>query len=275
VPRTAKYKPQIVFVTGTDTGVGKTVLTALLLSHLRQTGSRALAIKPFCSGGRADEELLHALQDGDLTLDEVNPFHFPEPLAPLVAARKCNQQISLKAALAQIPPQFKVQGSKFKVQNSTSHSPLNPLPYTLFIEGAGGLLAPLGEPNSRFKVQGSKFKVRSSKYYTALDLIHAFNSQVILVAPNRLGVINHTLLTIQALQARNIGKITVVLMDLDHPSLSHITHHASRSNPSILAELLYPTPLFRVPNLGKNPSKPEEINKFAKKFKKTLAEILA
>jgi dethiobiotin synthetase len=220
-------------------------------------------------------------------LDEINPFHFPEPLAPLVAARKWNQHISLETALTQIPsvvsyslsPPFRVQSSKFKVQSSTSPAPLNTRPSTLLIEGAGGLLAPLGEPHSQFKVQGSKFKVQSSNYYTALDLIDAFDCCVILVAPNRLGTINHTLLTIQALHSRNIRKISVVLMDLDCPPSSRITHHAShaatRSNPSILAELLSPIPLFRIQNLGKNPSKPEQIHIFAKKFKKTLAQILA
>lgn len=67
---------QTYFITGTDTGVGKTVLTALLLSHLRQSGCSALAIKPFCSGGRGDAHLLHSLQNDDLTLDQINPFYF-------------------------------------------------------------------------------------------------------------------------------------------------------------------------------------------------------
>ena len=80
--------PRIIFITGTDTGVGKTLLTGLLLHHLRQSGCHALAMKPFCSGSRADAEFLHAVQDGELTLDEINPFFFAEPLAPLVAARE-------------------------------------------------------------------------------------------------------------------------------------------------------------------------------------------
>ena len=51
------------FVVGTDTGVGKTLLTGLLLAHLRQEGVHALALKPFCSGSRKDVQLLQALQD--------------------------------------------------------------------------------------------------------------------------------------------------------------------------------------------------------------------
>jgi dethiobiotin synthetase len=267
-------RPRIVFITGTDTGVGKTVLTALLLSHLRQAGARALAIKPFCSGGRGDAELLHTLQNGDLTLDQINPYYFPEPLAPLVAAREHNQQIQIvdvirhvRSVLSHIPA---IENRKLKIEN-----------LVLLIEGAGGLLAPLGESksHSQFKVQSSGFKVQRSKCFTALDLINATNCSVIVVAPNRLGTINHTLLTVGALKALKPREIKVVLMDINDLSSSRNTQYATRaatrSNPSILTELLSPTPLFRIRNLGKNPGKAEQIHQFAKKFKKTLAQILA
>src|SRR6476469_2720446 len=93
---------KIVFITGTDTGVGKTLLTGLLLCHLRARGARALALKPFCSGSRGDAQLLHDLQDGDLTLEEVNPFYFPEPVAPLVSARKHKRKIPLDEVIQHI-----------------------------------------------------------------------------------------------------------------------------------------------------------------------------
>src|SRR5271154_6727959 len=73
---------KIIFITGTDTGVGKTVVTALLLRHLRRAGCNALAIKPFCSGSRADARLLLSFQKNLLTLDEINPFFFNQPVAP-------------------------------------------------------------------------------------------------------------------------------------------------------------------------------------------------
>ena len=80
---------RIIFVTGTDTGVGKTVLTALLLAHLRGQGRDALAMKPFCSGSRAATPgCCSSLQKGCLTLDEVNPFYFDKPLAPAAAPRR-------------------------------------------------------------------------------------------------------------------------------------------------------------------------------------------
>src|SRR5579859_7771518 len=86
---------KIIFITGTDTGVGKTVFTSLLLHHLRKSGVYALAMKPFCSGGRGDVWLLRAMQDGELSEEEINPFHFPEPVAPLVSARQHKRRIPL------------------------------------------------------------------------------------------------------------------------------------------------------------------------------------
>src|ERR1017187_6787143 len=84
---------------GTDTGVGKTLLTGLLLHHLRQSGCHALAMKPFCAGSRSDTEFLLAAQDGELTPDEITPFFFAEPLAPLVAARRHHRNIRLPEVL--------------------------------------------------------------------------------------------------------------------------------------------------------------------------------
>src|SRR6202453_918846 len=93
---------KIIFITGTDTGVGKTLLTALLLHHLRQSGCPALAIKPFCSGGRADVRLLQSFQRGELTDAEVNPFYFSAPVAPLVELQQTKRDISLNKVVAHI-----------------------------------------------------------------------------------------------------------------------------------------------------------------------------
>src|SRR5205823_6159208 len=84
-----------IFITGTDTGVGKTVLTACLLHHLLQSGMDVLAMKPFCSGSRADVDLLQALQGSRLPDQEMNPFYFSDPVAPLVAARQARRKILL------------------------------------------------------------------------------------------------------------------------------------------------------------------------------------
>src|SRR6187402_963088 len=91
--------PRILFITGTDTGVGKTLLTGLLLHHLRENGVHALAAKPFCSGGTQDVVFLNEIQNGELTLRQLNPFYFRDPVAPLVAGRKHHKLVSLAQAL--------------------------------------------------------------------------------------------------------------------------------------------------------------------------------
>src|ERR1043166_58561 len=121
---------ETIFIIGTDTGVGKTLLTALLLWHLRKTGCHALAIKPFCTGDRADAEILHALQEGDLSLEQINPFYFSQAVAPLVAARKHQRHIPLGTVLEYI------QDTKGRFSPSAIAS----RPSVLLIEGAGGLL---------------------------------------------------------------------------------------------------------------------------------------
>ena len=67
---------RIIFITGTDTGVGKTTLTALLLLHLRSSGVKALAMKPFCSGGTGDLEVYRRIQGDALVPELLNPFFF-------------------------------------------------------------------------------------------------------------------------------------------------------------------------------------------------------
>jgi dethiobiotin synthetase len=232
-------QPRIIFITGTDTGVGKTILTALLLSHLRSLGCPALALKPFCCGSRADAHLFHRLQAGALTLDQINPFHFPEPLAPLVAARQQHRLITLQDVLGHV--------------HSFGSSPV------LLIEGAGGVLAPLGEG------------------FCALDLIARLRCEVIVVSRNKLGTINHTLLTVRALQtpitprakpAAGPPRLTVLLMSARHPDPS------AASNPELLSESLAPVPVFDFPFLGPGCRPPALLRAHAKKQKPLLSRIL-
>jgi len=222
----------VIFITGTDTGVGKTVLTGLLLQHLRQGGCHALAMKPFCSGSRADAKFLRVVQDDELTLEEINPFFFAEPLAPLVAARKHHRSIRLREVLQRIR----------RIANRCQ---------CLLIEGIGGVLVPLG------------------KGFAVLDLIGRLGCETILVSRNRLGTINHTLLSVRALQDAGIQGLKVVLM------ASPDTDFSADSNGPILAELLAPAPVFPVPFLGRNPARFGALTTGEKKVKKTLAQILA
>jgi dethiobiotin synthetase len=290
----AEMLPRTIFITGTDTGVGKTLLTGLLLSHLRQNGSPVLALKPFCSGNRADAELLHSLQDGELSLDEINPFFFSEPLAPLVAARKHSCSVNLKEVLVHINAISARHLASIKNHPARSGTKVKKPSY-LLVEGAGGLLAPLGEG------------------YTALDLIQQLRCSGIVVARNGLGTLNHSLLTIRALQAPAtatptfsgpptraepypshfvphfvyIASKSQPVKDLDVPLqptesqslkvvlMSQKQDLSSASNASILTELLVPLPIFSIPNLGRNAAFPGPLKVAAKKLKKTLAQVLA
>ncbi len=183
----------IFFVTGTDTGVGKTVLTALLAQYLRQRGLQVAALKPICSGNREDALTLHKALAGTLTLDAINPWHFRAPITPLLAARREKKSVKFKAVLAHI-----------RSIHATSAVTL--------VEGAGGLLSPLGED------------------FDSLDLITALRAQPIIVAPNRLGTINHLLLTLRALPLPLRNRARIVLMSPQKPD------SATASNADLLAK---------------------------------------
>jgi len=172
----ARQRPwKIIFITGTDTGVGKTIFTGLLVRYLREQGVHTLAMKPFCSGGRADVRLLRAMQDAALTEDEINPFYFAEPVAPLVSARRSKRVISLGEVVRAI--------KKIAARCEC-----------LLIEGSGGLLVPLG------------------KKYLVSDVIKRLNCDVVVVSRNQLGTINHTLLTVNALKSFGMKNIVVALV---------------------------------------------------------------
>src|SRR5258707_11333001 len=132
-------QPRIIFITGTDTGVGKTLLTGLLLHHLRHSGCAAWAMKPFCSGSRADVLFLSALQDGELTDDEINPFYFPEPVAPLISVRKHRRRIKLNDVLSLIHTLVSRLSAAKNPHMSTAPSLHHSIVPTLLIEGSGGL----------------------------------------------------------------------------------------------------------------------------------------
>jgi dethiobiotin synthetase len=175
------------FITGTDTGVGKTVLTALLARHLRERGVNAAALKPVCSGGRDDARVLRAAMKGALTADEINPWHFRAPVAPLLAARRERRQVKLTDVLAHV----RTMQKRFDV---------------VLVEGAGGLLSPLGgDFNSR-------------------DLIAALRATPMIVCPNRLGAVNQVLLTFAALPRSASCRARVVLMSLSKPDASASTN---------------------------------------------------
>ena len=195
------------FITGTDTGVGKTVLTALLARRLCQGGASVAALKPICSGGRDDGRVLCAAMAGALSLDKINPWHFRAPIAPLLAARREHKRVVLADVLAHV----RRMQRRFDL---------------VLVEGAGGLLSPLGENfNSR-------------------DLIARLHATSVVVCPNRIGVVNAVLLTLEALPKDLQEDAWVILMSLPKSDA------AAGANAKLLGEFFNPNRILRLPWLG-------------------------
>ena len=153
-----------IFITGTDTGAGKTVVAALLAQTLRGRGVTVGAFKPLCSGGRADARILQEAMGGRLTLDEINPWYFRAAIAPALAAKREGKAVRL----AQVCRHIEKAGKGFEI---------------VIVEGAGGLMSPLGED------------------FDSLDLLTALRAEPVIVSANKLGVVNHVRLTLSALPA--------------------------------------------------------------------------
>jgi len=175
--------------------VGKTVLTALLAGHLRAAGVSVAALKPISSGKRTDAHLLRRAMGNALTLDEINPWHFDLPIAPLLAARHRGERAELRDVLAHI----------WKIAHRFD---------TVLVEGAGGLLSPLGEG------------------FSTRELIVELSADVFIAAKNQLGVVNHVRLTLEALPPLIGGRARVVLMSPARDGA------VGRTNHGLLAEFI-------------------------------------
>lgn len=167
------------FITGTDTGVGKTWVTTHWLRLLRGQGIDAVGMKPVECGGREDATAICEAAERVATLDEINPVSLPEPLAP--AAISVAPRIDFDEILA-------------------NYHLLSLLHFPVLVEGAGGWLVPVDRDR------------------TMADLAVALGLPVIVVAANRLGVLNHTLLTVRAIEASGLVCRAVFLNDLDEAS---------------------------------------------------------
>ena len=169
------------FVTGTDTGVGKTVASAALLHAFRARGLRAVGMKPVASGcvptpdgWRNDDALaLQAASDPVPPYDDLNPFALPAPLAPEIAARDAGVDVQLGVLVS-------------------AFERLHPLADLVLVEGVGGWAAPL------------------TATLDQRHLVQELRLPVVLVVGMRLGCINHARLSARAIQddgARLVGWI--------------------------------------------------------------------
>jgi dethiobiotin synthetase len=160
------------YVTGTDTGIGKTLASSALLHALRARGLRAVGMKPVASGCEATPEgwrnedalALQVASDPTPRYGDVNPYALPLPLAPELAARDAGVQVELATLLA-------------------AHARLQAQAARVVVEGVGGWEAPL------------------SASLRQADLVRALDLPVVLVVGLRLGCLNHAILSARAIAA--------------------------------------------------------------------------
>jgi dethiobiotin synthetase len=165
------------FITGTDTGAGKTYVTRLILTALREEGRDAVGYKPVACGDRDDAVVLSAAS-GDLELDLVNPVYLKTPVAPYVAGLLENRVVN---------PAELIAGYEYL---AARHG-------MVLVEGAGGWEVPIASD------------------YRISDLAAALQLPVIIVAGNRLGALNHIILTVRAIQARGLTCAGIVMNQLE------------------------------------------------------------
>ena len=166
------------FLTGTDTNVGKTYVAALLVRALRKAGLDCVGMKPICAGGREDAEILHDAADRTLTLNDVNPVWMRPPAAPYTAAMIENRPVDL--ALIR-----------------ETYARLRAAHASVIVEGVGGWLVPI------------------ERGYAVRELAQECGLPVAVVVTNRLGAINHALLTVESIRAAGL---TCAGLIINHPA---------------------------------------------------------
>ncbi len=204
------------FVTGTDTGVGKTLITAGLAHALRAMGIDVGVMKPVetgcpIRGGRlqpSDALTLREAAGSRDALDMVNPYRLREPLAPMVAAERSGRQIDVERLLERFD------------RLADRHT-------MMLVEGAGGLLAPITEEVS------------------FLDLAARLRLPLLIVIGSRLGALNHARLTVAAALAAGVPVAGAIVN-----RATAERSPARTTNPSALSRLLPISVLGEIPHLS-------------------------
>jgi len=170
--------PEDIFVTGTDTGVGKTIVTAAIAWNLNRAGCSVGVMKPVQTGtvvsGPTDIEFVQKLIGEDGLLDYSCPYIFPDPVAPLVASMLADERIETG----------KIKNAYKKLKEDKD---------TVIVEGAGGLLVPITED------------------YFMSDLALDLNIPIVIVTRPNLGTLNHTLLTIEHAKRKGLEIAGIVI----------------------------------------------------------------
>ncbi len=159
------------FVTGTDTGIGKTTVSCALLHAFAAQGKRVVGMKPIAAGSEngkwLDVEHLLAASNVNVTRQQINPYAFDPPISPHIAAQQAGAEIDL-AIIHQAYLELSKQAE------------------IIIVEGVGGFLVPINQ------------------HQTGADLARVLGLPVILVVGMRLGCLNHALLTAQSIRATGL-----------------------------------------------------------------------
>ena len=207
------------FVTGTDTGIGKTVVAAGLLRWLRRQGVDAVPMKPVETGVVATEAIggdlrfclkAAGLAPGEDELADMGPFQYEPACSPHLAGRLAGAYPDIETIVA------------CARRLADRHE-------LVIVEGAGGVIVPLNESQ------------------TMLDLMDACRLPVVLVARSGLGTINHTLLSLEALRSRGLNVLGVVFNDAEPGSPSD--EFISGDNPASVERFGHVRTLGRLPRL--------------------------
>jgi dethiobiotin synthetase len=194
-------------ITGTDTSVGKTVVAAALVAWLKANGVDVVAMKPIESGiGSDDAEILYRASGFTGETTDVRPIRFDDPVSPLAAATAKGSVIDI----ALLDEAF------WRLSRDRD---------AIVVEGAGGILAPITETVSY------------------AQLFSRWNLEIIIVAADKLGVINHVLLTVMAAVARRLTIRGIVLNSL--PDGAHTADPSRLSNEALLRQLVPQVPIIR------------------------------
>jgi dethiobiotin synthetase len=204
------------FITGTDTGVGKTYFTACLTRSLRQNSIPAIPLKPISSGDRSDSILLSDATGGAISPAEINPVHFSAPLSPYAASILESKPFPwgiLRERIAKLMQNY---------------------PGPFLIEGVGGWRVPID----------STIGIREWAQELALP--------VVVVARNTVGTLNHTLLTVESIRQANLPIRGLILNE----HFSRTDDSSAATNPTLLQELTSLPILFMPSGIPQLPSLP-------------------
>ena len=208
---------KIFFVFGTDTGVGKTKVCEILLTGFKEIGIKAIPFKPIETGGSRKDKNSDACRlsraSSCLLPEEVSPFFFKKPIAPLLASEMEGKKIKREEIVLAIKKIFE-RGE------------------VLLVEGAGGLLSPI------------------SYDFDWLDIVKDLRGNIIIVIGNKLGAINHALLTENLIIHRKIKPAGWILNNL-----SKKKDLAQRTNLLLLKKFMRSPFIGEVPYFKKFPDK--------------------